>query len=656
MTVRLPYIKKATLTGYGPMFNIEEVIINTNSQLTILLGGNGLGKTTILQSLVYGLASGLDNSNIEPLTNFRWSNNFFNKRVPDRSNAHIEVVFELGDTEITVVRNLNKSSVIKLKVIKGSDTKVYGANNANLNYEQIICEEGNFNSFEDFRFLVHRLLYLAENRRGITWDLDAQVRILMLLNSDVINEGDFRLRRGELKELDSKKRHLKVKINKLEKEYEVRMTSKTLDDENNEIMELDITTDDERLNILHHDEIMKITNDLKELITKRTEYEQTINSLSEKEANLRMIIYELSEQQRTFEAELISYTLQHSTLGSQLYLRKLVDLGLCPSCGTKSNEFKELAIERVKEGKCAICGMRHSNNISMNDITEVHSQLEEKIKAKLIVDNELNNIRYLFNRLQNDISQIETKLELDKYNSYEPKDSTKINLDPTDFSTQDLQLELQRAVREYEGLEILIRKESFNLDNEYDRYLDSAEKKIHRLEELFSKFAYEFLGSKVTLQQRKGGDKFLGITLFNPVFNNVVRESPEDCSEAQRFFLDIAMRLALLHLAYELTGSKNSFICETPESALDVSYIDNAATMFREFIQKGHSIIASTNLQRLGLAYKLVESKEKKHVSVNILDLIEIGNLSDVQQNSEDLKNIRDEIMEAANYDHKGAD
>ena len=44
----------------------------------------------------------------------------------------------------------------------------------------------------DFSFLVHRLLYLPESRRLIAWDMDAQVRILMLLNQDVALEEDFR--------------------------------------------------------------------------------------------------------------------------------------------------------------------------------------------------------------------------------------------------------------------------------------------------------------------------------------------------------------------------------------------------------------------------------------------------------------------------------
>jgi hypothetical protein len=128
-----------------------------------------------------------------------------------------------------------------------------------------------------------------------------------------------------------------------------------------------------------------------------------------------------------------------------------------------------------------------------------------------------------------------------------------------------------------------------------------------------------------------------------------VRRSPDDCSEAQRFFLDIAFRMSLILLNYELTGMVGTFISETPESALDVSYVNNVVKMFSQFMQQNNKLILSNNLQRLGLAYELVRNWDIKNLS--IFDLLKHGRLSDVQQNSKELFEIRDEILEGVNYE-----
>lgn len=362
---------------------------------------------------------------------------FFKKRVSNRANAFIVITFELGDVDIIVERSLNKSNVNKLTVIRGQVREEYGVSEANTEYERIICEEGNFSTIQDFRFLVHRLLYLAENRRDITWDLDAQVRILMLLNNDVIDEKDFRSRRAMLKELDSSKRHLKVKINKLIEEFNDRSLSVEKEDDVNDGESDDEVLITDSIEFWNDEEITKMTTILKGLIRRKNEYEKAINDYSGQQEVLRKIIYELSERQRTFEAELISYSLQHSTTSSQLYLRKLIDYGLCPSCGTKSAEFQKLAIDRVKEGKCAICGMEHASNVSLQAIEEVHSQLEEKIKAKLAIDNEISNLKFHYQTIQSEISQIETQLELTKYNNRTHPTAQIVTVNPNNLSKKN---------------------------------------------------------------------------------------------------------------------------------------------------------------------------------------------------------------------------
>ena len=81
-------------------------------------------------------------------------------------------------------------------------------------YLGALQEFGGYESVTDFAFLFHRLCYLPESRRLVVWHTRAQLRLLMLLNQDIINEEDFRQRRFSLRLMDSRKRHIHVALTK----------------------------------------------------------------------------------------------------------------------------------------------------------------------------------------------------------------------------------------------------------------------------------------------------------------------------------------------------------------------------------------------------------------------------------------------------------
>jgi len=52
----------------------------------------------------------------------------------------------------------------------------------------IVTENGGYEAFDDFRYLVHRVAYLPETRQTLIWDHKAQIRAVMLICSDVLSE------------------------------------------------------------------------------------------------------------------------------------------------------------------------------------------------------------------------------------------------------------------------------------------------------------------------------------------------------------------------------------------------------------------------------------------------------------------------------------
>ncbi len=207
----LPKVTGFRLTGFQPIFR-HDVEMSLNSGPHIILGGNGLGKTTIMQAVVFGLTGGAGEA-IEGEKLLRWDNRYFRGRL----NAHqlhtalVEVDFLLGKTQLSVRRRLNGSQVSAFR--NGQSGKwIEEQEKADKAFNDALAELGGYQSTNDFAFIVHRLLYLPESRRLLAWDTNAQVRIFMMLNQDASREAWFNDRRDQLVKMDSKKRHIHVAL------------------------------------------------------------------------------------------------------------------------------------------------------------------------------------------------------------------------------------------------------------------------------------------------------------------------------------------------------------------------------------------------------------------------------------------------------------
>lgn len=182
------------------------------------------------------------------------------------------------------------------------------------------------------------------------------------------------------------------------------------------------------------------------------------------------------------------------------------------------------------------------------------------------------------------------------------------------------------------GLQVQMNELQADLDRDYNDFLRSVDARITALGRAYERHGTAFLGVICRLSQIADGDRLMGLTMFVPEFDGSARIRPESCSEAQRFFLDIALRLALIDMAMLLAGLPATFICETPENALDASYVDNVVRMFAGFATHRHTLIFTANLQHQGLAQKIMASVAVEQRSHRVLNLLEVGHLSDVHK------------------------
>ena len=630
MSVFFPKMETMVIHGFEKIFTSADFRIDLSGDLNILLGGNGLGKTTLLQCLIYALTGGTDDTEVEEVRASRWNHTYFKGRFND--NAYVIVDFYLGGKLIYVKRGFNSNRVLECSVrYVGKDDY------ATIDFEQAIIDYGNYDSVSDFSFIVNRLLYLPENRRSLLWDYDAQIRALMIINNELVVEQEYRSLRQLVKEKDSNKRKIHWDIGRIEKR-----TASSKSEDVAQKKSSPARNDYIRSKKALLENLQESTEISKRLYTLIKANEETRNAMA-------AAISDIGNQIRTAESEYVQAVLLEHDEKNALVFNKTLKTGYCPACDQKSDSLKRIIQERVKSGVCLICGepiTAHKNQSTYADLDALNSQLAEKISARNELDVQIGHNKNKLSLIEEEITAIRSQLSKLDYDYSDDFLSAEGDTDDVDFIDEDLIAEeYVNLCQKEKELEAEIMHLTKKADDIYNAFISNFQSRYEKLYHIYAELASKFIGTDVELTYTKSKAKFVNMNYLIPRFNEVDRDSPETCSEAQRFFLDIAFRMSVISLNKTISDADASFICETPENALDVSYIDNVVKMFSSFMQKGGSLVLTSNLQYLGIAQSLIKKSKEQNMGIKVFDLLEYGKLSDIQTSSPQLTEIRNAIM-----------
>ena len=124
-----------------------------------------------------------------------------------------------------------------------------------------------------------------------------------------------------------------------------------------------------------------------------------------------------------------------------------------------------------------------------------------------------------------------------------------------------------------------------------------------------------------------------------------VRRHIHQLSESQRFFVDIALRMAIGEFMAEASGPVTMYI-DTPEGSLDIAYESRAGDMFAQFVKNGSHIIMTANINTSQLLSRLAS---RCGPSMMWLErMTDWSQLSDVQREEEKLFESAYETIESA--------
>lgn len=636
----LPRVSRVRLTGYAPLFREPiEFSVPDSPGPYVILGANTLGKTTIAQSIVFALAgtASADVQDVREDKRFQWDLSYFRNRVDDPKNAEVQVDFCLGKKSVAIRRGLDSERVRGVRI---SNADWVNSSEAPALFESTILEAGNYESIRDFRYIVHRLLYLPENRRNIVWSPDAQLTVFLLVCGEASAEKGFRQRSAEVKRCYNEMRHTHNSMTNVEKQLKKAENLVATDPGSTAEATRDEKVIGQAFEALNS-ELQKVTTKIAELysnIDSRGRELRAFGTRIEKEES------ELSRLEERF----VLGTLQSIERQSQaLALHKLLVLKRCPYCTQQTMELALSAKDRVDHGLCPICGLEHTSRTPSANLGKrkdaITSEIARRNDLGKVIDADqesLSELRRQEAALRAQINELEVKLP--RVRSAGP---LAITQDPAALRKvlTAYQVEYQRWAERYATLKA-------EIEADYADLVRRRSRRYRLIERAVAQYATSFLGMPCTFSRVEAKDVNKDVRFNFPVlvpnFENRTRTDLNDCAESEAFFLDIAFRMALTHAVKQFSGEAGTFICETPESALDVAYTDNVAKMFVQFHRAGCYTLLTANVQAGGVAEPVLQKyRLKKERDRRIFNLIAHAKLSRVQKSSKKLSKRLGEIL-----------
>lgn len=617
-----------------------EVNEDINNGVYCLAGANGLGKTTFLNAINYGLTGIVLEPNKEVFSpddivtsNKDYTKRYFKGRISaeDEDKAEIEILISIDNKFIKIIRGFKERDKLKyLEYYKSSnniknsllDTKKLTPNELNRNYEKIITNITGFGKFDYFLFYQLYVLTFDENRRMLFWDNRASNSALSIAFNENINDTERLIL-------------LKSKMDKFESDgrnhrWQATQTKNKLDE---------LISDQKEKDNPNYKSIQNEYFTLTKSIEKQENIFEEVN-----------IEYDtLLKRQNIINSEILQLRLTYRKLFSEYSepRSKLLENHLfkiakknkeCFVCGAEGNQVVETIEKKLYDDCCPLC-----NTAINNKNNKIQDQLLNKIKK---TDQNLSKRNQ---DLEEIILETETKkIELDsaeiKLNSLKKKlkkflkEHSKISFTNTGNAPLDNVIEQYKfQFEEFDKKSKESYKKRDKLKPEYDNLLKKVDEGYNSAKKvfvpLFKKIAFSFIGINLNIYPKRKGRNF--VLVFE--MKDTARTASHQLSESQRFFLDIALRMSLAVYLSNL-NNPSTMLIDTPEGSLDIAYENRVGVMFAEFVKEyEQNIIMTANINASQLLVTLAEKCGAKKMEFR--RMLEWTELSDIQKEGEHLFN-----------------
>jgi DNA repair exonuclease SbcCD ATPase subunit len=597
-----------------------------------LAGANGLGKSTFLTALNFGITGTVP----EPSREFRgvddyyakvraYSATYFRGRVDDEDAeaAQVEVELLAGANRHRVCRGMfDPLELRELEVLDAESGEVRLANDAALDPserhrlygEQIVADCG-LDSFAQLVFLQHFVLTFDERRDLLFWGertLPAALFIAFGLDPRKARRADTL--QETVRKADSLARNYNWQASDWRRQLEnLENTTGEAEGVDSEVVE-------------RH----------RELSEEQVEARAEIERISGEIANAHLRIAEHSSQlgvDRERFDQLWSERLQsRGNPATHPVVTTTAHDHRCALCGTEDDAISAAINSALAEKRCPLCTSaldELSGDVGNNlgdRMRELDATIESHQKAIAAAGRTVEALSAQQTQARGRLDRI-----IEELNEFERKNELAL-LGGAEF---DVVAERYRVVI----AEQLARKE------EQLQRRDSAKSELRELQRelvrsygvarerfvpTFSRLAEEFLGLTLDIDLESRRNR-VGLQLS---VQDERRRAEDQLSESQRFFIDIALRMALV-AEMSTPEYPGTMYIDTPEGSLDIAYEARAGDMLGTYARDGHTLIMTANINTSKLLERLAGRCGKPLMKLE--RMTEWTYLSDVQAAEEEL-------------------
>lgn len=617
----------------GSAGGLDGLRIQFRPGLTLVVGANGLGKTTLITLLFRMLVGPFDipQLGVGDELGFRRlaatkisqpQQSMFAARVADRARtATARLKYELGENVLVVERQLDNLALISATV-DGAPCDHEEA------LQELIAEHAGLGSFGDFILMLRYLVFYFEDRRQLVWDASAQRQLLRML----FLPPDIALRWTEMERSilknDSRMRNFQSVVGRAEKELTKNLTKAST--------AVELRAELQALEALQEPALQRL-EDLEKLTDELDKHRQdsrlaNLRAKQEREARFRALEHaKLVAIEARFPGRLETgrYMIAH-----------LMSEENCLVCGSHAPDAAVMYADRLMNGQCVVCD---SDLAKSEQVVEARDLADERVAktGSLLeaADAELSGSTRDLVAAEMDFDQ--HTVEMTRLRSEVSTRSARLSqivdlLPPDEAALRQQRTELAAIRGSLESMKAELsaeRKEFRVFVEECTEALLSSSAEIVAT---FEQFAGKFLSERVSLTWTsrpaavgQGGEAIpfpaFELNMTGSDFSETVRRAgPDDVSESQREFIDLAFRMSLMKSS---GGGASGLVIDTPESSLDAVFAKRAGeTLIRFGEDAGNTVLITSNLIEGSLLPTLISAiAQTPEKGLRLIDLFEIA-------------------------------
>ena len=634
--ISLPILQSLDVADYGLYPGGDPATLGLQIRfhpgLTLVIGTNGLGKTTLV-TMLYRLLTGpydipalarnsdLGTASLEVTRLNPRERGTFAQRVADgAARASARLVFDVGGEEVSVERDLRNLALRSFSVGKSAPSQ------DELQYQQAMANLANVSAFGDWILLLRYIVFYFENRSSLVWDPSAQRQLLRILFLERDKAQNWTTREREILQIETRVRNMRAVATGEER---------TLAGD-----ESFAATEPEAREELQDLEKRQRNDDesLEEINSNRSDIEAYHES-----ARLRYLTLQQTRESQYREIEraqliAVNARLPQYSDSARYILAQLLADAECLVCGSNVPNVAESMKSRIRGLECIMCGSdltTHKDQIPVEFPDESISDLEDKLQS---TEAELETARKTLQESEDERKRADDQIqELRTTIAYR---TARVDALLRLLPTQEGELhERRREVASLRGRIGMLQRDLDEKRESFTHIIDAAnsavEKQASEVMTSFSDYAHEFLFEDCRLiwapqLARLGqiGRRFyfpaFELELGGSDFSGTFRRSvPGDVSESQREFIDISFRMALAKVATKLHVT--SLVMDAPESSLDAIFVTRAARVLGALgrPETGNRLIVASNLVDGKLIPSLLkEAADKGDRNRRVVDLL----------------------------------